>query len=283
MPALYSWWAKYMFWASKNGFPFPPSPVNYRTKLIIGHRGSSANWPENTMLAFKKAEEEGAHGIELDVRTSSDGEFVVMHDPTVDRTTKESGSVNNFTLSQLENMDAGGWKGQEFEGLDDTKVPSLETVLDYFKGKEMFIFLHDADPNNDSNSLIDFFVGKGMLDQCIYFATPQRIESALSYHNNILTVNDGYRTDFENLLNLSTTQGWTAIGYDWSSITTEIVEEAHNSNMLFMATLILHSFESKTHEFIQKNVDWIMGDDCARMMAVYNSYGLTQAIPGEIN
>ena len=55
--------------------------------LIYAHRGYSAKYPENTMLAFQKAEEVGADGIELDVQLTKDGEIVVIHDEKVNRTT----------------------------------------------------------------------------------------------------------------------------------------------------------------------------------------------------
>ena len=60
------------------------------TKLL-GHRGFSGNYPENTMLAFQKAIEAGADGVELDVQFSKDGKLVVIHDETLDRTTTGKG------------------------------------------------------------------------------------------------------------------------------------------------------------------------------------------------
>ncbi len=72
----------------------------------FAHRGFSGHYPENTMLAFKKAAEAGADGIELDVQLTKDGEVVIIHDEKVDRTTNGAGNVRDFTLAELRRLDA---------------------------------------------------------------------------------------------------------------------------------------------------------------------------------
>ena len=68
--------------------------------LIIGHRGAKGYEPENTLVSFEKAIHLNADGIELDVHLSSDGEIMVIHDETIDRTTNEKGFVKNITSSK---------------------------------------------------------------------------------------------------------------------------------------------------------------------------------------
>ena len=72
----------------------------------FAHRGFSGQYPENTMLAFKKAWEAGADGIELDVQMTKDGQVGVIHDEKVDRTTNGSGNVRDLTLAELRKLDA---------------------------------------------------------------------------------------------------------------------------------------------------------------------------------
>lgn len=76
-------------------------------RLVIAHRGGARRAPENTLAAFGRSASLGAHAIELDVRLSRDGEVVVIHDATVDRTTNGSGSVDGFTARELAGLDAG--------------------------------------------------------------------------------------------------------------------------------------------------------------------------------
>nr|MDO8113200.1 glycerophosphodiester phosphodiesterase family protein [Candidatus Sigynarchaeota archaeon] len=75
--------------------------------LIIAHRGFHVEHPENTMLAFKKAIEIGAGGIELDVHATIDGKLIVMHDGTVDRTTNGKGSIDKMSWEEIQNLDTG--------------------------------------------------------------------------------------------------------------------------------------------------------------------------------
>lgn len=73
--------------------------------MIFAHRGFSGYYPENTMLAFQKtAEESLADGIELDIQMTKDGELVIMHDETLDRTTNGSGYLKDYTLEKLKTL-----------------------------------------------------------------------------------------------------------------------------------------------------------------------------------
>lgn len=92
-----------------------------------GHRGAPEVAPENTLSAFAEAMQLGAHGIELDVMLSEDGEIVVIHDYTLDKTTTGSGLVKDHTLIELKQLDAGSWFGEEFIG---TRIPTLQEVID---------------------------------------------------------------------------------------------------------------------------------------------------------
>ena len=95
---------------------------------VAAHRGWSEKYPENTMLAYRKAAKLGVDQIEIDVRVTADGELVIIHDPTVDRTTNGSGRVDSFTLEEIRKLDAGAWKGAEFAG---EKIPTFEEFLDF--------------------------------------------------------------------------------------------------------------------------------------------------------
>ena len=81
---------------------------------IYAHRGFSGKYPENTLLAFQKAAEAGAEGIELDVHTTRDGEVVVMHDENTIRTTGTDALIKDLTLEEFKALDAGYIKNGEF-------------------------------------------------------------------------------------------------------------------------------------------------------------------------
>lgn len=86
----------------------PPVPFGPGTPVrAVGHRGAAAVAPENTLPGFEHAVDVGAHAVELDLQCSGDGELVVIHDDTVDRTTDGSGAVNEMSLEELRELDAG--------------------------------------------------------------------------------------------------------------------------------------------------------------------------------
>ncbi len=91
--------------------------LSFSRPLIIGHRGASADAPENTLAAFALAQAQGADGVELDAQLSADGRVVIIHDTTVDRTTNGSGKVSELTVAELQTLDAG--MGQTIPTLDE--------------------------------------------------------------------------------------------------------------------------------------------------------------------
>lgn len=99
--------------------------------LNVAHRGASALAPENTMAAFEMAVELGADAIELDLHVSLDGELVIIHDPTLDRTTDGHGPVHACSLEELKRLDAGRWFDERFAG---QRIPTLTEVLERFAG-----------------------------------------------------------------------------------------------------------------------------------------------------
>jgi glycerophosphoryl diester phosphodiesterase len=103
-----------------------------RRPYIIGHRGALDCAPENTMASFREGLAQGADLIELDVQMSADGQLVVIHDQTLERTTNGRGLVADTPLAELRALDAGSWFSPEFAG---ERVLALSEVLAWIKGK----------------------------------------------------------------------------------------------------------------------------------------------------
>lgn len=94
--------------------------------LVIGHRGAAGEAPENTLASFELALRQGADGLELDIHMSADGEIVVCHDATVDRTTNGSGAIAALSWERLRRLDAGSYYAERFAG---ERLPLLAEVL----------------------------------------------------------------------------------------------------------------------------------------------------------
>lgn len=97
---------------------------------VIAHRGSSQVAPENTYPAIKRALQDKADGIEIDVQLTKDQEVVVIHDEWLNRTTNGKGFVAQTTSAQIKKLDAGSWFHKKYK---NTGVPFLEEVLQWIR------------------------------------------------------------------------------------------------------------------------------------------------------
>ncbi len=140
-----------------------------RKKLpIVGHRGLSATYPENTLIAFEKALECGVDAMELDVQLTADHQLVVTHDPEIKRCSNGEGLIREMTFAELRALDFGLWKGEEFRG---TRIPTLVEVLDLVFGKprpgfQLQIEIKD-DQEECAEQVVNLLQSRRLLDQCM--------------------------------------------------------------------------------------------------------------------
>lgn len=95
--------------------------------IVFAHRGASGDYPENTLLAFKKAIELGVTGIELDVHKTKDNKIVVIHDEDIERTFKGKGLIAHHTLEELKRFNS---RKLEFRDQEECRICTLQEVLD---------------------------------------------------------------------------------------------------------------------------------------------------------
>lgn len=105
----------------------PNNQLTANRPLIIAHRGSKGEAPENTLAAFSLALRQHCDAIELDIHLSRDGVPVVIHDDTVDRTTNGTGAVESMTVGELQALDAGSWFDPSYAG---ERIPTLAEVFE---------------------------------------------------------------------------------------------------------------------------------------------------------
>jgi glycerophosphoryl diester phosphodiesterase len=114
--------------------------------LIIAHRGASAFAPENTFAAFQTAFDDGADGIEFDVRLAKDGVPVVFHDSTLQRLAKIEAQIADYTSEELNKIDVGTWFNEKFPAKANEKfsaetVPTLAQLLNFLSGYKNLIYV----------------------------------------------------------------------------------------------------------------------------------------------
>src|SRR5215469_5732167 len=135
-----------------------------RRIVVISHRGEHLHHHENTLPAFQEAIRVGADYFELDVRTTSDGKLVLMHDATVDRTTNGHGDVAKMTFDEIRALDAGAKMGPEFAG---TRVPTFDEALDLARGK---IGIYVDVKNASAKDLVEHINSHGMTDHVVIYS-----------------------------------------------------------------------------------------------------------------
>ena len=126
---------------------------------IIAHRGFTQDFPENTLSALYAAAENKFHSTEFDIQISSDGEYMLMHDGTVDRTTDGTGDINDLTYAALRLLDAGTYKNARWAG---AKIPTLEEYL--LAGRGLFKTMYVELKNDFNETQIDEILA--IIDDC---------------------------------------------------------------------------------------------------------------------
>jgi len=131
---------------------------------IVCHRGANKIAPENTLAAARICLDQRFQYVELDVRTTSDGELVVIHDPDLERTTNGKGAVADHSLAQIRTLDAGSWFRQ---GASGHKVPTLFEFLQLASGRSgIYVEVKQA----DARAIVDVINSCDMLDQCFFWS-----------------------------------------------------------------------------------------------------------------
>jgi glycerophosphoryl diester phosphodiesterase len=135
------------------GLPGGPAPRVARPVLTIGHRGAPAHAPENTLASVDAAHRLGVAWVENDVQRTADGRLVVLHDATLERTTnaatlfpgRSPWRIGDFTLAQVERLDAGAWFGARFAG---QRVPTLDGYLRRLDRDHLSLLLEIKNPRS---------------------------------------------------------------------------------------------------------------------------------------
>jgi glycerophosphoryl diester phosphodiesterase len=187
---------------------------------IMGHRGSPADEPENTLASFRRALAVGVAAVELDVQLTKDGRLAVIHDETLDRTTNGRGPVQDFTLAELKKLDAG--RGEP--------VPSLEEVFDLVQGQAHLVV--ELKQPVAAGPLLDFFQARRAFASAIIISFWHPALKALKQaeprlNTGVLMV--GCPAD---PVGLARAADADALILQYAYVTQELVAAAHNHGLL---------------------------------------------------
>lgn len=208
-----------------------PIFADYQTDRFAAHRGLSDHAPENSMPAFELAGKSGFWGIETDITETLDGVFMCMHDDELDRTTTGTGSVTDYTYTELMQFDIDF--GNDIEDYSHLKIP---TMVEYLN----ICVLYDCVPVieikkiNNYGAFLDTIKESGLFDRCIISGGIEDLKKIRELNTSIPLMVVGYSnkpyTFYTDLIRQL--PGNSGILYDYHSVDEAVVGELHSQGLI---------------------------------------------------
>jgi len=243
--------------------------------LSVAHRGHSIAYPENTLEAYRKAIELGIEMIECDVNITSDGKLVMMHDPTLDRTTTGAGYVSAATWEDIQALDAGRKFKPEFAGVH---VPSTEETLLLYKEAGVLSCFEVKGANADESNrialgVVDLFVKHEMLEKAFLSSYHhEALQLALSKCPELLLaperLPDDAPADPSEAVRQAKSFSAPVIQHQYTVLTAEVVRLLHENEIAVWSWSTTD--EPSMLYSIECGADALMGDDVELMLKVLN-------------
>jgi glycerophosphoryl diester phosphodiesterase len=225
--------------------PIPSASFSRKRPALVAHRGGAALAPENTLAAFRKGLALGVDYLEMDVHMSKDGIPVVIHDPTIDRTTDGSGRVSDYTVAQLQAFNAAA----KFPGgaTERQVIPTFAQVLDLARDTPVRL---EVEVKTDTNGrrypgieqkLLDELAARSMLDRVKILAFEfDTLKQVKALNPRVLCIAlisvEYYRAHGAippaAVIDDVMTYGADGIGVDKNLLSAALTEEAHRRNLL---------------------------------------------------
>ena len=244
--------------------------------LIAAHRGGALLWPENSLLAFRNAAELGADLLETDVHLTADGEVVILHDPTLDRTTNGRGPVGAMKMADVAKLKLKTADGK----LVDETVPKLTELFDVMQlGSAQLLLEIKVNAQRTpypgiEKKVLDLVRANGLRDRVFIMAfeeaTLTRVRAIDPDIRTVLLVSQGRA---KNAAGAREAVKWTTaaranvLGIDHRVLDAEVVSAAHAANVRVAAWTV--NEESDLKRVIGLGVDVVISDrpDLARKAA----------------
>jgi glycerophosphoryl diester phosphodiesterase len=206
--------------------------------LFQAHRGASGLAPENTPAAYELCLQWKPDYIELDVQLSRDGHLVVIHDPTLKRTTNGTGNVKDYTLAELKALDAGSWFDAKYTG---ERIPTLLEVIQQVRGRVKLaieIKYGSIMYPGIEEKLVDLIVQEGMLEDVVFSSfnwDSIRQVKQLEPRAKTQIIAYGHSSEF---VPLAASFGCSFIAVEWHYVTPQMLAAAAKAGLQLNAWVI---------------------------------------------
>ncbi len=197
---------------------------------FVAHRGYSNYAPENSIPAFELAGKIGFWGIETDISETNDGQFVCMHDETIDRTTNGEGKVSDYSLDGLNQIKIDS--GHNLKTNENLKIPTLEEYLDICR-KYYCVAVVEIKNINNFDELLNKIIASGMESRCVITGEISDIAEIRSRNNIIPVMTIGYTPApyTDNLTYIAQISDNRGILYNYPQVGQNEIEILHNQNI----------------------------------------------------
>ena len=238
--------------------------------FVCAHRGASGTHPENTVPAFEEAASLGCGMVEFDVRATRDGALVLLHDPSVDRTTDGNGNIWELDLAQVRALDACAGK-QDFAGVG---IPTLDEALDVFPAA-MELNMHVYPGPDDGEAIVDGvcrrIAARGLYDTAFVAGSDEVMRLVIERDARVRRCLLGSQDRAAEYARIAAGMGCGNIQPLNRITTPELVAEAH------ALELVVHPFyaddEAEMSRLIGCGVDGILTNQPARLIGVLERGG----------
>ncbi len=245
--------------AAEPFFPFVEPVQPPRRVQIMAHRGLQAVAPENTAEAVLACGFEFIEWAEVDVRRTKDGQHVILHDSTLDRTTNGAGPVRDITAEDFVALDAGAWYGDRFKG---RRPLTLAELLQLARGKvNLYLDCKDVEPA----LLVEEILAAKMERQVIVYAGLEVLADARRISENRVPVMAKFRpatADFDTFVNAVRP---AAVEIDADEVTADLCRQFHEHGIRVQAKVLGAEWDRPEiwRKVISAGVDWLQTDNPA--------------------
>lgn len=241
---------------------------------ITSHRGNSVQAPENTLLAFEYAIRDMSDYIELDVQETADGELVVIHDPSLKRTTGINKKVREVTLAYIKTLDAGSFFGEEFK---DEQVPTLAEVFELVDGQvRLNIEIKPTDENIEriAKKVVDLIEEYDIANSSIITSMKYDVLKAVKLYNEEIKTGYIISVAYGNFYNMAYVD---AFSMNYAFVNKNTVDAVHARGKEVMVWTV--NSEDKIENLTALGVDNIITDDPVMAREViYSKYSYKELV-----
>lgn len=238
---------------------------------ICAHRGAMNTHPENTIVAFKEAIRLGAHMIEFDVGMTKDGQLVIIHDESVDRTSDGTGLVSEFTLRELKKLDVGSWKSKEFR---NERIPTFKEVLQAMP-QNIWLNIHLKGTYELGRKIAKVLVSENRLHQGVIACGTDAAAGVHSVDTNIIICNMERQADRNKYVSETAAEGFGFVQLLKKRDDTHLIEDIQSLKKNNVRVNYFYGdTESEVRDLFKSGVDFVLTNELDQMLEVAESIGI---------